>query len=471
MKRILRLGAVLLLPGLVLGCARDRPEGRPFPAHDAGAGVTLVKILDDAVPAGSRFRGLNSLAFLGGGDLIVSDRLGDVLLRLTPDGVLVTVLRPEVPYTGAKPDSFKHRLRCPEGVAVDGQGRIWVADTIRNHRVVAVRPDGKVLRVVGGDGNSTHGSGTDPGSFLWPHGVALSPDGRLLVVTDTGNSRVQIFFSPDPAREPHALRRVVGFLGPEAGALSTPAGVAVDGSNRIYVADYGHDRVVVLDADGRYRRELGGLGPSTDGLYHPYALALGPRGRLAVADYGHDRIVLFDGEGRRLFAFGREGEDPGELRGPTGLGFDATGRLWVVDAFNHRIQVFGFDADAEGTRVPLVTEGTRKPGSLTRPAFPGVSDTVPLTPEQLGRLLAVEVQADERQFHEHAGGRQGSWGRGYSDWPPPFCAWSRHPLHREVVWRVLSYLALHSTCSPSRPGTGATAGARARPRPPRGAST
>uniref|UniRef100_A0A6B2LSP1 SMP-30/Gluconolactonase/LRE-like region domain-containing protein n=1 Tax=Arcella intermedia TaxID=1963864 RepID=A0A6B2LSP1_9EUKA len=75
-------------------------------------------------------------------------------------------------------------LDYPQGVAVDGEGRIWVADTC-NNRIEVFGPDGILLMKFGG-------RGSEDGMFSLPTDVAVGADGRIAVV-DTGNNRIQIF--------------------------------------------------------------------------------------------------------------------------------------------------------------------------------------------------------------------------------------------------------------------------------------
>jgi DNA-binding beta-propeller fold protein YncE len=81
----------------------------------------------------------------------------------------------------------------PYGVAVDGGGHVYVADT-GNNRVQVFTTDGAYLTQWG-----TYGSGD--GQFSAPFGVAVDGGGRVYV-TDTDNSRVQVFgpLGPTPTK-------------------------------------------------------------------------------------------------------------------------------------------------------------------------------------------------------------------------------------------------------------------------------
>ena len=72
----------------------------------------------------------------------------------------------------------------PNGVAVDEEGNIIVADS-RNDRVQVFTSSGRFINKFGV-------KGTGPGEFDRPSGICISPEGAIIVV-DFGNNRVQIF--------------------------------------------------------------------------------------------------------------------------------------------------------------------------------------------------------------------------------------------------------------------------------------
>ena len=81
---------------------------------------------------------------------------------------------------GSTPGSFTR----PNGVAVDEEGHIIVADS-RNNRVQVFTSNGVFINAFGT-------SGTGPGQFDRPSGVCIAPNGDIVVV-DFGNNRVQVF--------------------------------------------------------------------------------------------------------------------------------------------------------------------------------------------------------------------------------------------------------------------------------------
>jgi DNA-binding beta-propeller fold protein YncE len=88
--------------------------------------------------------------------------------------------------------------------------------------------------------------------------------------------------------------------------------------------------------------------PAGESLRRPEGIALDHDGNLWVADYGHDRVVKLSPDGRLLVSLGSRGSAPGEFLGPKGVGVDpSTGRLYVADTGNARIQRLSPDGSPE----------------------------------------------------------------------------------------------------------------------------
>jgi sugar lactone lactonase YvrE len=77
----------------------------------------------------------------------------------------------------------------PRGIAVDGNGAVWVAEG-GNHRIQVREPDGR-WRVAGGKAGGGDGaSGSGAGEFWYPHGIAVDGNGAVWVA-EWGNNRIQ----------------------------------------------------------------------------------------------------------------------------------------------------------------------------------------------------------------------------------------------------------------------------------------
>lgn len=122
------------------------------------------------------------------GNVYVSDERakngkGAVVVKFSPQGqVLLTIGKPGMPGNG--PDM----LDGPSGVVVAPNGDIYVADGhggTSNDRIVKFDKNGKFILAWGKHGKA-------PGEFDTPHGIALDSQGRVFVA-DRANNRVQIF--------------------------------------------------------------------------------------------------------------------------------------------------------------------------------------------------------------------------------------------------------------------------------------
>jgi DNA-binding beta-propeller fold protein YncE len=121
---------------------------------------------------------------------------------------------------------------CANGVALAADGGLFVTDC--ENRVAKLSPGGEVV--------ATWGSrGTEPGQFEQPTGLAVDGAGNVYVA-DTGNNRVQELSATG------APLHVWGSLGSKVGQFRNPTGLALDANGNIYVADTDNNRIQVFVA-------------------------------------------------------------------------------------------------------------------------------------------------------------------------------------------------------------------------------
>jgi DNA-binding beta-propeller fold protein YncE len=109
----------------------------------------------------------------------------------------------------------------------------------------------KLLRKIGTTGHKHEL--TTPGDFSKPTGVAVDGEGNLYVA-DTYNNRIEIFDADGQ------FISTFGKAGDGPGYFARPKGVAIDGDNHIWVADGQQDRVSVFNKEGQLLISLGGHG-------------------------------------------------------------------------------------------------------------------------------------------------------------------------------------------------------------------
>lgn len=141
-----------------------------------------------------------------GFQVYVLDAASNALLRFTDRGTFLDVLQ----------NFTESRLETPRALAVDGVGRVLLANPAR-HRVT-LQDEKQVAETAVG------GFGTRPGELSSPRGVAFARDGAFYV-SDTDNARVQVFSGVG--------NWVASIDSPE----SEPHGLAVDRDGILFVAD------------------------------------------------------------------------------------------------------------------------------------------------------------------------------------------------------------------------------------------
>ena len=309
----------------------------------------------------------------GAGNLYIADRSNSRIRKVDAAGAISTVAGDGTSgYGGDGGAATAAQLNRPWGVALDGAGNLYIADR-ENHRIRKVDAGG-VISTVAGDGTEDYGGDGGPAAAAQlnsPSGVA--PDGAgNLYIADTGNDRIR---KVDAAG---VISTVAGDGTPGYGGdgdaataaqLYFPSGVAVDGAGNLYIADSGNERIRKVDAAGAISTVAGG-GPIGDGgpataaqLYSPRGVAADGAGNLYIADSFNNRIRKVDAAGviSTVAGDGTEGYggDSGaavaaQLRSPRGVAADGAGNLYIADYWNERIR----KVDSAGVITTVAGDGT-----------------------------------------------------------------------------------------------------------------
>ena len=146
-------------------------------------------------------------------------------------------------------------LASTEGIAVDGQGNVYVADA-PDHRVRKIEPSGRISTVAGNGlpGMSGDGGPASAAQLNSPYGLAIDLLGNLYVA-DLGNARVRRISATGTMTTVAGGGATevswfgVAVKGTEA-KLNAPRNLAVDAGGQVWIADFGAHRVLRLATDG-----------------------------------------------------------------------------------------------------------------------------------------------------------------------------------------------------------------------------
>jgi len=175
--------------------------------------------------------------------------------------------------------------------------------------------------------------GVGSGDFLKPCGVAADGSGNIYVA-DTYNSRIQVFDSSG------TFMKAWGQKGTGSGSLARPWDVAVDGEGNVYVADTYNYRIQKFDLNGVYLGQWGQKGKGNGDFAFLSGIFVGPDGSIYTVDAKLHRVQVFDNQGRFLRSWGSKGKGSGSFVSPFGLAVDGSGNVYVADSKMRRVQKF-----------------------------------------------------------------------------------------------------------------------------------
>ena len=337
------------------------PPAGPQPAADGTittiAGTGEEGFSGDGGPAVQAY--LNSpldVAVDSAGNLYIADLNNNRIRKVDATGTITTVAGSgEWGFGGDSGPAVQAQLRGPTGVAVDGAGNLYIADR-GNHRIRKVDSAGTITTIVGSGqwGFGGDGGPADRAQLRRPYGVATDGVGNLYIA-DTGNQRIRKVDSTG------IITTVPSGPATEA-RLNRPTGVAVDGAGNLYIADSNNNRIRMVDPSGiittvagtgEYGFGRGGFsgdgGPATNAhLHFPTGVVTDDTGNLFIGDSFNNRIRMVDSAGTiTTIAGSGEGGFGGDggpaaaagLAQPRGVALDGSGNLYIADFNNHRIRV------------------------------------------------------------------------------------------------------------------------------------
>ncbi len=293
--------------------------------------------------------GPRNVAVDAAGNLYISEFDGHRVRMVAPDGTIHTVAGTGVAgLSGDGGPAAAAQVAFPAGLAVDGAGNLFIADTV-NVRIRKVQAGTGAIATV-----------CSQFSFGMPYvllsGIAASPAGNVYI-PDSGSGYV---WQLTPAG---ALTRMAGAPGSGAyagdgqpaldTALAKPVAAALDAAGNVYISEARRVRSIAattsivntVAGDGAYG--FGGDGGSAlmAVLNTPAGIAFF-NGSLYIADQNNQRVRQVSGgaiatvAGNGIPSFSGDGLAAvnATLAGPSAVAVDAAGNLLIADTHNNRVR-------------------------------------------------------------------------------------------------------------------------------------
>ncbi len=247
---------------------------------------------------------------------------------LTIAGLTLTVTQAGSTYVaaGTVTTLASAGLSYPFGVALDGVGSLYLADS-HNNAIKKWTPANNTLSTI------------VPSGLNLPRDVALDGAGNVYIA-DTLNSAV---------KEWTAASNTVTTL--VSSGLSSPCAVALDAATNVYIADYGTVAVYKWTVATKTLTTL-----VSTGLGQPIGVALDAAGNVYIGDNNNNSIEKWSVDSKNLTTLVSLGSS-----GPNGVAVDGAGNVYVADYGDYTIKRW---TAANSTVTTLVSSGLYHPSSV-----------------------------------------------------------------------------------------------------------
>ncbi len=372
-RQALRLGLLAILIVLAMsacggGGAKDSSEEAATMKTVAGDGGEQLGDGGPATAAG--FCGPNAVALDAAGNMYISDGGvycsgpgGNTVRKVDPNGTITTVAGTGEPgFSGDGGPATKAQLDFPAGVAVDGDGNLYISDE-NNLRIRKVDKDGIITTFAGTgkEGYSGDGGPATSSQLRDTGGIAFDDRGNLYLADYTSVRKIDRSGTITTV----AGTGKAGFSGdggPATEAKVIAYHITLDASGKIYFTDTENNRVRMVDRDGIIHTVAGSGktgysgdgGPATKATFEaPWGIAVDGEGNLFIADHQNcvvrkvarnGTITTVAGTGEPGFNREKGTATKVMLNDPVGLFVDRdSGVLYIPDTFNARLRAVRLD--------------------------------------------------------------------------------------------------------------------------------
>lgn len=257
----------------------------------------------DAAGTLARFSHPRALVFDSQGNLYIADSGNHAIRKLSPLGQVTTLVGGTAGY--ADGPLIAARLFNPKGLAIDAQDNLYVSEGglvtdggITRFHIRKITPAGWVSTLAGASQGQADGPGATA-AFLRPEGLAIDPQGNLYVA-DTGNHRIRRI-SPDGNVSTFAgsVQGSADGVGSTA-RFDGPADLELDAAGNLYVSEYQGSRLRLITPGAAVSSLITSPAGFADGplttasVNGPLGLQLTAEGALLFCDSLNHRLRRID---------------------------------------------------------------------------------------------------------------------------------------------------------------------------------
>jgi sugar lactone lactonase YvrE len=374
---------------------------------------------DGIVATTAKLNGPTDMAFDGSGNVYIAESLNYRIRKVTVStGIITTVAGTGIiGYNGDGITATSAQLSTPNGIAIDGSGNIYIADSW-NHRIRKVTVSTGIITTIAGTGAAGYnGDGivATTAKLYKPYGVAIDGSGNVYIA-DTSNNRVrklmlntgiittiatttQMLAPLDVAIDGsgdiyiadhfYRIRKVTvstGIITTIAGTgtagyngdgitatsalVNNPSGIDIDRLGNVYIGDTENSRIRVVRSTmptvsprvganienfvttiagtGIWEYNGDGIAATSAAVKDPFAVAVDGQGNVYIADTWNHRIrkvaastgIITTIAGTGTAGYNADGivATTAKLNGPLGVAIDGSGNVFIADTSNHRIR-------------------------------------------------------------------------------------------------------------------------------------
>ena len=363
-RLVILTGAVVigcLVPGLT--AAGGSPASTPGTINAlAGTSGSAGSSGDNGPATGAKLNFPEDAVTDASGNTYIADNMNCEVRKVSPSGVITRFagITGACGFTGNGGQATSAELNQPYGVAVDASGNVYIADSL-NNEVRVVSPSG-IINAFAGDGTPgflDHGPATS-GQLHNPTAVRVDRAGDVFI-TDNGNDAVREV-NTSGIINTVAGNGTPGYSGDHgpatAAQLRTPAGVSVDASGNLFIADEGNKVIREVNTSGIITTVAGNgtAGTSGDGgpatsaeLSDPFGVVADNAGNLYIADCGGNSVRKVSGATGQISTYAGTSGTPGStgnggpasaalLNCPSQVSLDLSGNLVINDCHDFTIR-------------------------------------------------------------------------------------------------------------------------------------